>query len=204
MNEEHMRRFWKFAMVCALAVTALAASTTAASASRGISIGRALTVTARGPTTLNVSGVNIICTVDLTLDINASILKVAGSAVGTARNGTITNCNGGYSGTIDNSIPIAFVSWGGALPAGITVVTGSASGALFTMTGGTVFGANRCQFRGSPTVTLNGPGTSFSSGGFRGSVTYNAGPAGCPRSGSITNASLALYGALTSVAITLI
>ncbi len=198
-----MRRISKFVMVCALAVMALAAFTTAASASRGISIGSALTVTARGPTTLNVSGVNIICTVDLTLDINASISKTVGSAVGTARLGTITNCNGGYSGTIDNNIPITYLSITGTLPS-IPRANGIAVGALFTMTGGTVFGANRCQFRGSPNVTLSGPGTSFSGGSFSGSVAYNAGPAACPRSANIVNAALALYGTLTSVAITLV
>lgn len=200
-----MGRISKFAVVCALAVTAIVASTTAASASTGLrtASGTALTVTARGPTTLNVSGVNIICTVDLTIAVNQSINKTVGAAVGSASLGTISNCNGGYSGTIDNNIPITYLSFGGTLPITITSANGVATGALFTMTGGTVFGANRCQFRGNPTVALTGPGTSFSGGSFRGSVAYNAGPAACPRTGNITNAALALYGTLTSVAIAL-
>lgn len=202
-----MRRIMKFALVCALAVVALVGITSAASARNGIGLvgGRALTVTARGSATLLASGVNIICTVDLVLSVNATINKSIGASVGTAlRTGSsISNCNGGYSGTIDADIPVAYTSWTGTLPTGITGANGVASGALFTMTGGTVFGANLCQYTGNPTVTLSGgTGTAFSRGSFTGSVS-TSNPR-CPPTARITNSLLSLYGTLTSVSIVLI
>lgn len=200
---QYSRFVLKLGLLCALLCSVAWSS---ASASRGIRLasGGALTVNARGPATLNVSGVNIICTVDGAGVIEPSIPKTVGARVGTLFNGgTISNCNGGYSGTKDNIWTVTYLSFGGSLPSNITSANGLATGVLFTATGGTVFGTNRCQFRSNPTVTISGPGTSFSGGSFSGPVAYNAGPASCPRSGRITNAALTLYGTLTSVAVTL-
>lgn len=202
MRNASMRRL--IAAVATLTLFAgVAVGTTSASASRGISIGRALTVTARGPMTLTMSGVNYICTWDLALDLNATIMKSAGAPAGTLHNGVITNCSGGWSGTIDSSSPVTFLSWSGALPE-IRVLTALTQGFLFTYTGGTLYGANRCQFRSNPLVTFAGPGVSFAGFSLRGSASFATGPAACPRAATISNSALTAYGAVTSVAIALI
>lgn len=202
-----LRLIQRVALLALLAGVFWLLGVTSASASRGIrpSSGTTLFVTARGPMTINTAGVNIICTVDAFVGINSTMAKSVGAALGgwfgAGFASTISNCNGGYSGTFDTDANITFVSWGGTLPSSITSLIGLFSPA-FTLTGGTVFGVNRCQFTGRLTLSLSGPGTSISGMSARGSVTTLPFP--CPSSGRVTNSALSLYGTLTSVAIVLI
>lgn len=206
-----MRILRSLAVASALAAVCLAAFATGATASTGIRLasGTALTVTARGVVTLTVAGINMICTWDLLIVINSSIAKSTNSVIGTVRQtgSTISNCNGGYSGTVDSNVPITYTSFGGTLPSSITSINSLGSGWAITKTGGTVFGTNRCQYRGHLTTSFVGPGTSLS--GVRLAGTLTSAGSGCPSTERVTSGTLTFYAnaslgtTLTSVAITL-
>lgn len=202
-----MRSFMKYVLTFALVLSALGAAASGAMASRGIRLapsGAGLTITASGVTTLTASGVRVICNLNITLAINGSIAKSAGASAGSVNDATISACNDGSSGTVDNEpIALLYTSFGGTLPSGITAFNGVTAVARFTMTGGVLFGTNRCAYTASSlTVQLSGAANAFTTGRFTGSATSSV--TGCPPNASIASGNFVLTGALRSVSVLLV
>lgn len=200
-----MKTFMKCLVTLALALSALAAMATGAMASRGISLGQALTVTATGQTTLTTNGVSVICRLNITLTINASILKSAdATADGSVPTATITNCNDGSTGRVTSVIPLFYTSWAGSLPSNITAINARTGTAAFTMSDGILFppSPGGCAYTASSlTVQLSGAASVITTGRFSGTATA-ASP--CPTPATIASSPFVLTSLTSGVRLTLV
>jgi hypothetical protein len=98
----------------------LATTTSTASASRGLQITNAVTLaTANGNLTVNIGGINIICTVTVGISLNGSIAKSAGAPIGTVLPSPASNfsgCNLGITATFLSGGGITYSGFTGSLP----------------------------------------------------------------------------------------
>lgn len=196
----------KLVIMLALALVALATLASGATASREVRLlsGGDLTISASGLTTLNMSGVNIICSLNLTLSINSSILKRPGAVAGAITGGSRHSCNDGSTGMIDNPpIVVYYTSFGGVLPSGIASLNGVTGPVRYTQTGGVWYGTNRCTYSVSSLVLrFTGSGNVMNSFRVSGSAS-TVGPS-CIPSVSITSGNFTFTGALRSLSVALL
>jgi hypothetical protein len=169
-----MTRAMKLFMVGVLAIVAMGASVSTATASRGASVNASL-ATATGILTLTASGLTVTCTVRLGIQLSSSIAKSSGALIGSillSPASTITNCNLGITGTVLNGITVTYSGFTGTLP-NITSILGNTTNAAFLLQL-PIFGS--CLYRGGTiastfnrsggglitTVGLNGSGLTSS------------------------------------------
>jgi hypothetical protein len=180
-----MSRAARIAVMGAVVLCSLMSLVGVASASTGIaSPGLSSSVT--GPVTLTSSGVNIICSVTLTGNLERTIAKTAGALGLTATGGTIFGCNPStVTGTVVPGITVGYRSFAGTLP-GITGFTGTnTSVGSFTLRG-TPFPAAGCTFSaaiGAFSLTTTGSANTFTNASMSGAVTSRS--SGCPVAGTL-------------------
>lgn len=187
----HHYRLTRALLVGAFLLAATLAGASTASASRAIGTS-GLTVTARGPVTFMVLGVNLPCTVELSLTLERSIVKAPGAtalAVLPSPASSVTNCSLGASGTVNSGGTSTYTSFLGTLPA-ITGIRVATSRAVLTMTGGSLFPPTGCPYIVTAEQVFSGAAGTMTSFRLTGSFTTTT--SGCVPRGTITNSALVL------------
>lgn len=185
-----MLRRSKWLLIAALALVALtAASSGASAASFRISPGGAISSPSVGKLSFTGSGLTIACNVTLNGTLsNALLLKVAGTVFGAVTAVRIANCEGGnVSGVLNLNWPLKYNSILGTLPEAVTGILFDIERASFNLS--TFFELVNCLYEGTAGALLSVSGRNpYTTGGIRALETVRL-PLhegeGCPATGSM-------------------